>query len=221
LTGVPPEEARLRLGDARLMLLFSPSLCADRDPLELLSLLIDEVDVVQVRVKGEDGGPSPARDLLEWTERVVSVVGDRALVLVNDRVDVCATLIRAGVAGVHVGHLDTPVDRVRDLLGPDPLVGLSTHSPTDVARAATLPVDDLGFGPVHPSSTKGHARGLGTQAAWIAAQAASVPVFPIGGIDAANAGELDPVGRACVGAGILAAADPLAAARAIREQLSS
>lgn len=221
MTGVPLEDARARLRDARLMLLFSPSLCADRDPLEVLSLVIDEVDVVQVRVKGEGGGPSPARDLLEWTERVVSVVGDRALVLVNDRVDVCATMIRAGVAGVHVGHLDTPVEGVRDLLGPDPLVGLSTHSPAEVARAATLPVDYLGFGPVHPTPTKGHARGLGPEAAWIAAEAAPVPVFPIGGIDAANAGELDSVGRACVGAGILAAADPLAAACAIREQLSS
>jgi len=215
------EAARERLGRARLMLLFTPELALGRDPLAALALALPALDVVQVRLKSAEhpAGASPARELLEWAERVLAVVEDRALVLVNDRVDVCTALLDLGVAGVHLGHRDTPPEEARRLLGPDPLIGLSTHSAGDVARAAELPVDYLGFGPIFPTATKGYARGLGPEAAWSAAQAASVPLFPIGGIDPENASELETIGRACVGSAILGARDPAAAARAIRAAL--
>jgi len=216
-----PDAARERLAGARLMLLFTPELAGSRDPLAALARALPAVDVVQVRVKSAEhpAGASPARELFEWTERVLDLVGGRALVLVNDRVDVCAALQESGVAGVHLGHRDTPPEEARALLGAAPLIGLSTHSQADAACAAALPVDYLGFGPVFPTATKGYARGLGPEAAWIAAQGASVPVFPIGGIDPQNAGELEQVGRACVGSAILGVADPAAAARAIRAAL--
>jgi thiamine-phosphate pyrophosphorylase len=213
--------ARDALGRARLMLLFTPSLCPGRDPLAVLEAALAHVDVVQVRVKDErDGATSPARELHDWTARALDVVGDRALLLVNDRVDVAAALFARGVAGVHLGARDTPPTDARRLLGDGPLVGLSTHSAADVARAFDEPVDYLGFGPVFPTPTKGYARGLGPEAAWIAAQGSPRPVFAIGGIAPANADELDHVGRACVGAAILAAPDPAAAARSIRAALS-
>jgi hypothetical protein len=63
---------------------------------------------------------------------------------------------------------------------------------------------------------QGFDRGLGPEAAWIAAQASPLPVFPIGGIAPENADELEHVGRACVGAAILGARDPARAAAAIR-----
>ena len=204
---------RERLSHARLMLLFTPELCGGRDPLEVLAACIDDVDVVQVRVKG--AGVSPARELMEWTDRALAVTEDRALVLVNDRVDVCASMLERGVAGVHLGADDTPIREARELLGPDALLGLSTHSADDVARSISLPLDYLGFGPIHATTTKGYPRGLGPERAFVAKEASPVPVFPIGGINAANADQLDQVGRACVGAGILAADDPAAAARAI------
>ena len=57
-----PAEARERLGAARLMLLFTPELCAGRDPLAALAAALPSVDLVQVRVKaeGQRSGPSPA-----------------------------------------------------------------------------------------------------------------------------------------------------------------
>ena len=215
-----PDALRARLGRARLMLLFTPEL-ARGDPLAALACALPCADVVQVRVKSAEHprGASPARALCDWTLRVLELVQDRALVLVNDRVDVCAALLARGVAGVHLGDRDTPPEDARALLGPLPLIGLSTHAQADVARAGELPLDYLGFGPVFPTATKGYARGLGPEAAWIAAQGALVPLFPIGGIDAQNAIELEPVGRACVGSAILGAADPGAAARAVRAAL--
>ena len=211
--------ARATIADARLMLLFSPELCAG-DPLDVLSRALDSIDVVQVRIKSE--GRTAARELADWTLAVlerVDAAPHAVAVVVNDRVDVAAAYAGRGVAGVHVGADDMPPALVRELLGPNALIGYSTHSPADVAAAGELEVDYLGFGPVHPTSTKGYERGLGPEAAWVAASGAAQPVFPIGGIDATNADELSNVGRAAVSSAILGAPDPGEAAATIRALL--
>jgi thiamine-phosphate pyrophosphorylase len=207
------------------MLLFTPELCpAGTEPLAVLERALPHVDLIQVRVKDAATGVSPARSVHDWALRTLELVERRAspaLVLVNDRVDVACVLARRGLAGVHLGQDDCPAELARELLGAAALIGLSTHGPGDLARAEDLPVDYLGFGPVYPSTTKGYERGLGPDAAWFAASASSRPVFPIGGIDAASAGDLAPVGRAAVGSAILCAADPAVAAATIRAQLES
>ncbi|NOT29871.1 MAG: thiamine phosphate synthase [Planctomycetes bacterium] len=217
-------ERRARLGRARLMLLFTPELCpAGSEPLAILERALPHLDVIQVRIKEPGFCTAPARSTCDWARRVLALVAraqSDALVLVNDRVDVAATLADEGLAGVHLGADDAPPELARELLGPEALIGLSTHCAADVARAEELPLDYLGFGPIHPTQTKGITRGLGSEAAWIAAQASSRPLFPIGGIDATNAGELFEIGRAAVSRAILCAADPGAAARALAELLA-
>lgn len=217
-------ERRARLERARLMLLFTPELCpAGSEPLAILERALPHLDVIQVRIKEPGLGTAPARSTCDWARHVLALVARResdALVLVNDRVDVAATLANEGLAGVHLGADDAPPELARELLGPHALIGLSTHSARDVTRAEGLPVDYLGFGPVHPSETKGYARGLGSEAAWIAAQASARPLFPIGGIDATNAGELAAIGRAAVCRAILGAADPREVARELAELLT-
>lgn len=212
-------ERRERLECARLMLLFTPELCpAGSDPLAILARALPYLDVVQVRTKDSALGTAPARGTCDWARRVLELVAraeSPALVLVNDRVDVAATLAAEGLAGVHLGADDAPPELARELLGPAALIGLSTHSAADVTRAEELPVDYLGFGPIHPTATKGYARGLGSEAAWIAARASTHPLFPIGGIDATNAGELAEIARAAVSRAILCAPDPREAAREI------
>lgn len=216
-------ELRARLADARLMLLFTPELCpAGSEPLHVLERALPHLDAVQVRIKEPGLALGPARATYDWARRVLALVArahSAALVLVNDRVDVAATLAPEGLAGVHLGAEDAPPELARELLGPELLIGLSTHDAAAVTRAAELPVDYLGFGPVHATATKGYARGLGAEAAWIAAQASSHPLFPIGGIDATNAGELAEIGRAAVSRAILTAADPRQAARELAELL--
>ncbi|MSR60841.1 MAG: thiamine phosphate synthase [Planctomycetes bacterium] len=219
------DERRARLERARLMLLFTPALCpTESEPLALLARVLPELDVVQVRIKAHALGTSPARELAEWTRRVLALVREQAspaLVLVNDRVDVAAALAAEGVDGVHLGADDCPPALARAELGEAALIGLSTHSAADVVRAADEPVDYLGFGPVHPSATKGYTSGLGCEAAWIAARATLRPLFPIGGIELANAAELAPIGRAALSRAILCADDPLAAARELRALLAA
>lgn len=229
-------ERRARLGDARLLLIFTPDLAA-ADPLAALEGVLAEVDVVQVRPKPLGGrrAVTGARESYDWTRRVVDLCralndDDVPLVFVNDRIDVALALAEEGVDGVHVGADDTPVDVARAELGEDLLLGLSTHSAVDVALSFDQPLDLLGFGPVFATATKGYGIGdaeldapkvVGPEAAWVAAESSPVPVFPIGGVDLSNADQLDRVGRAAVGSAILGASDPAAAARALRELLSA
>lgn len=218
------EERRARLARARLMLLFTPELCPPgSDPLAVLARALPELDALQVRTKDAQLGTTPARALHDWTVRVLALVraaGSSVLVLVNDRADVAAALRAQGLDGLHLGADDAPPALARGLLGPELLIGLSTHGAADVVASADEPVDYLGFGPLHPTATKGYTRGLGAEAAWIAARVSARPLFPIGGIDTSNAGELKEVGRAALSRAILSADDPRAAAREIRTLLA-
>ena len=121
---------------------------------------------------------------------------------------------------MHLGAEDLAPELARAQLGPGPLIGLSTHGIEDVVRAAERAVDYLGFGPIHATATKGYERGLGSELAWVASAGASVPLFPIGGIDATNVAGLAAVGRAAVGAALLDAADPAGEARRLLELLT-
>jgi thiamine-phosphate pyrophosphorylase len=215
---------RALLGEARLLLVFTPEAAGTNDPLAALARALDAVDAVEVRPKpaGVARARTSAREAYDWTRRVLELRGGRELlVIVNDRVDVARALADLGCDGVHLGQADAPPAAARELLGPELLIGLSTHDALQVARASEAPVDSLGFGPVFPSATKGYGRGLGPERAWIAAEASPLPVFPIGGIDLANAGSLERVGRAAVSSAVLAAPDPLGAASALRALLTA
>ncbi len=220
-----PALLRERLRAARLYLLFTPELCAGRDPLKVLEAALPWVDLIQVRPKASGQGLTQAREAFDWSVRVLDLLAAHpehpVPVLVNDRVDVARALEERGCAGVHLGQDDASPEVARRILGEAALIGLSTHSPEQVAAALEQPVDYLGFGPVHGSPTKGYERGLGAEAAWIASQASDRPLFPIGGIGAANAGELERIGRAAVSASILAAPDSARAARELRALLES
>ncbi len=206
------------------MLLFTPDL-ARGDAFEALARCLAWVDVVQVRPKplGSGARVSEARLAVETCRRVLDVIArnpaPRPLVLVNDRVDVACALASEGLDGVHLGDEDCPPQEARDVLGPDALIGISTHDLVAVGRAEELAVDYVGFGPIHATDTKGYEHGLGSERAWVASQATSLPLFPIGGITPQNVGELSALGRAAVGKAILGADDPAAAARSLREML--
>jgi thiamine-phosphate pyrophosphorylase len=214
----------MRIEDARLMLLFVPGLCEPRDPLEVLEAALPSIDVVQVRPKTPGSlAPCASRETYDWALRVIDLVEGRpdleVAVVVDDRVDVAAALGSRGCAGVHLGQDDCPASIARKKLGDAAWIGWSTHGARQVGEAWDLPVDYLGFGPVHATATKGYERGLGSEAVWVASQASNRPVFAIGGIDAENIGEIARVGRAAVGSAILRAEDPSRAARELRSLL--
>jgi thiamine-phosphate pyrophosphorylase len=136
-----------------------------------------------------------------------------ALFVLNDRPDLA---LAAGADGVHIGQDDGDPAAARELLGPDALIGLSTHSREQIAAAcAGGAADYISAGPVWETPTKAGRPAVGLELVRYAAQHATLPFFAIGGIDRANAGEVTAAGakRIVVVRAIRDAADPLAATR--------
>jgi thiamine-phosphate diphosphorylase len=176
------------------------------------------VTTVQVREK-----EAPARAFLETVLRIADVLPAGVALLVNDRVDVflAARAAGAGVAGVHVGQSDLPVAAVRELIGPDAVLGLSASTPEQLRLAAAGParVDYVGIGAVHATTTKKDAPeplGLNRFARLVAATA--LPAVGIGGVTCADLPAMRSAGAAgaAVVSAICSAPDPHAAAGELR-----
>jgi thiamine-phosphate pyrophosphorylase len=140
-----------------------------------------------------------------------------ALFIVNDRPDLAA---RAGADGVHVGQDDASVAQARAVVGPDVLIGLSTHAPQQI-DAVPADADMIGVGPVYATPTKAGRAPAGLELLDYAAAHARVPWFAIGGLDAETTPEAVAHGasRIAVVRAIADAPDPAAAARALKELL--
>jgi thiamine-phosphate pyrophosphorylase len=140
-----------------------------------------------------------------------------ALFVVNDRPDLAAA---AGADGVHVGQDDAPVAEARAAVGPERLVGLSTHTPAQIDAAAG--VDLMGVGPVHATPTKEGRAAVGLDLVRYAAARARVPWFAIGGLHAGNLAPVLDAGarRVSVVRAIAEADDPERAARTLRAMVS-
>jgi thiamine-phosphate pyrophosphorylase len=170
------------------------------------------VDIVQLREKnlGEQELLERARSARELCRRL------GALLIVNDY----PLLAReAGADGVHVGQDDMPVAEVRRLVGPEMLIGLSTHARQEIDAAGGA--DYIGVGPVHETPTKPGRPAVGLGLVRYATAHAGVPFFAIGGLDAANLPATLDAGarRAVVLRAISDADDPEAAARTLRTLL--
>jgi thiamine-phosphate pyrophosphorylase len=188
---------------------------AGRDPQELLRpALHGGVDVVQLREKA--GGKAE----IVRTGRVFRRLCDAydSLFIVNDSPELA---IACGADGVHLGQDDADPREVRRMIGPDALIGLSTHSRAQIDAAEG--VDYIAVGPVHATPTKPEYRPVGTELVGYAAEHARVPFFAIGGIDPTNADEVAQAGaeRIAVVRAVRDAEDPAAAARALRERIES
>ncbi len=144
---------------------------------------------------------------------------NEALFIVNDHADIA---VAAGADGVHLGQDDLPIEYARKLLGPERLIGISTHSLKQAEAAQAAGADYIGFGPIFATGTKdaGQAQGIGMIAA--VKEAVSIPVIAIGGITHANVQEVIRSGAdgVAVISAVLSADDIKAAAeemiRAIR-----
>jgi len=146
--------------------------------------------------------------------RVIRTSG--ALFILNDHVDIAAAV---GADGVHLGQDDLPIAAARRILGPEALVGISTHSLEQARAAQAAGADYIGFGPVYPTRTKdaGAVQGLENLAA--VAAAVSIPVIAIGGITRDTIGDVMRAGAggaAVIGALCAAGDIPSAAAELIR-----
>ena len=137
-----------------------------------------------------------------------------ALFIVNDDPHLALEL-RAD--GVHLGQDDMHPAEARRILGPDAIIGLSTHAREQIEAAADQPVDYISVGPIWETPTKQGRPATGLDLIHTAGEIARIPWFAIGGIDADNVGEVAAAGaeRVCVVRAIRDAADPRAAATAL------
>jgi thiamine-phosphate pyrophosphorylase len=211
------EQARERLAAARLYLVCGVP--GDPPDTERLPELIREavaggVEIVQLREKhlSDDELTAVANALRALCERI------GALLVVNDRPLVA---LEVGADGVHVGQDDMPVEEVREMVGPDMLIGLSTHSPEEIDAVDPRLVDYIGVGPIHETPTKLGRPAVGLELVRYAAANAKVPFFAIGGLNEHNLREAIEAGasRAAVLRAIADAPDPQTAARALRTLL--
>jgi thiamine-phosphate pyrophosphorylase len=209
-------ERRARLDAARLYLVCGSYPDSSRLPDLVRAAVAGGVQVVQLRDKQlpDDELAAVANAARALCERL------GALLIVNDRPDVA---LAAGADGVHVGQDDMPVAHVREIVGPDMLIGLSTHAPAEIDAVDAQLVDYIGVGPVHATPTKPGRPAVGLELVRYAADHASVPFFAIGGLHAENLGEALDAGaqRVCVLRAIADAEDPEAAARALRAQVDA
>ena len=133
------------------------------------------VDVVQLRDKQLD-----ARSTVDRARVAKRVCADLGVpFILNDRPDLA---LEAGADGVHVGQDDVSPTTARRIVGPDALIGLSTHAPEELRRSRDEPVDYVSAGPVTPTPTKPGRPGTGTEYIAYAAQHARHPVFVTGGV---------------------------------------
>jgi thiamine-phosphate pyrophosphorylase len=205
-------DARERIAAARLYLV------CDARPREFLAAAIrGGVDAIQLRDKAldDDGLVVAAREF-----RAAAAAGG-ALFVLNDRPE----LVEAcGADGVHVGQEDGSPSDARAVVGPDAIVGRSTHAPDQCDAADADPeVDYLAAGPVHATPTKPGRPAAGLDYISYVAAHAGKPWFAIGGLDAGNAHEVVERGatRIVVVRAITSADDPEAAARGLRAALDA
>jgi len=110
-------------------------------------------------------------------------------IIINDRVDIALAL---KADGVHLGQDDLPPEAARRMLGPDAVIGLSTHNAEQVQRAATLPIDYIALGPICATQTKVNPDavvGL-NELRRLRTLVGSIPLVAIGGITAENGTEV-------------------------------
>ncbi|QDU87875.1 Thiamine-phosphate synthase [Pirellulimonas nuda] len=173
------------------------------------------VDALQLRDKRLSGHAlvERARTLV----RIAKPLG--VLAIVNDRPDVAAV---AGADGVHVGQDDLAVSDARRIVGPDALIGVSTHSLAQAGQAVRDGADYLGAGPTFASRTKAFDGLAGLGYLREVSQQVRLPTFAIGGIDADNLPEVLAAGatRIAVGAAVTAAPDPAGSVLALKRLLS-
>jgi thiamine-phosphate pyrophosphorylase len=200
---------RERLRTARLYFVCDARPHGD-DPEPLLrAALTGGADIVQLREKELD---RRATEVAGATFRRLCDTYS-ALFIVNDDPSL-AVSCRAD--GVHLGQDDMPVAEARAMVGPDILIGLSTHSreQIDGARGA----DYISVGPVWETPTKEGRSAVGLELVEYAAQRAPLPFYAIGGIGISNAAQVVEAGarRLCVVRAIREADDPAAAAEGLR-----
>jgi thiamine-phosphate pyrophosphorylase len=207
---------RERLSTVRLCVLLTGSQCLASMDWTIREAATGGATMFQLREKDLDDARllERAREL----RRVTRELG--VLFIVNDRPDIARL---ADADGVHLGQDDLPIRAARRFMGPDALIGRSTHDMEQVRRAVMDGADYIGIGPTFPSRTKQFNQLAGLEFIRDVAADTSLPAYAIGGISRENLSQVIKAGarRVAVSAAIVQAESPQAAARELLDMLEA
>jgi thiamine-phosphate pyrophosphorylase len=207
---------RERLAASRLYLLIGGEGDAEAFGATVERFFQAGVGIIQLRDKAADDAT------LYRLSRRGSEIARRCgkIFVVNDRADIA---LAAGAQGVHVGQEELPVEAVRRVVGPDVMIGVSTHSLSQVRKAILDGADCIGCGPTFPSQTKHFGDFPGLDFLRAVAQETTLPAYAIGGIDLSNIGQVVDTGihGVAVSGAILGAPDCFAAAGEFCRELAA
>jgi thiamine-phosphate pyrophosphorylase len=207
--------ARQRLQGARLYVLLTGSRSAATLDWIIAECAAGGADIVQLREKEKNDREllERARQVRRWTRE------SGVLFIVNDRADI-ARLVDAD--GVHLGQDDLPVKEARRILGPDALIGVSTHNLDQLRQAILDGASYVGIGPTFPSGTKDFAELAGLEFVRQAMAETTLPAFAIGGVSLQSIAAAAAAGarRVAVGGVIAQADDPRAVCAALLAALA-
>ena len=178
-----------------------PQDCKDRPLTEVIDqALHGGATFIQLRAKGAD-----ASELTEMARAIAQIIednekSDSVAFVIDDRADVVWQARRKGIKvdGVHIGQEDLPVPEVRRLVGPDMLIGLSTHTPEQAVAAVNAGADYIGVGPIFATQTKEDVVDpVGFEYLEWVARNIELPFVAIGGIKEHNIADVARHGARC------------------------
>ena len=206
--------ARQRLADARLYVILTGSQCRAALDWTIQEAAAGGGDIFQLREKtlNDRALLERARQVRQWTQQA------GVLFIMNDRPDI-ARLVEAD--GVHLGQDELPVKEACRILGPDALIGVSTHNFAQLRQAILDGASYVGVGPTFPSETKRFEAYAGLEFVRQATAETSLPAFVIGGVNLQTIDAAVTAGarRIAVSHAICQADDPRAVAQALRQRL--
>lgn len=196
----------------RLCLVTDRGLSRGRSLVDVVSAAVQGgVTMVQLREKD-----ASTRDFLAEALALKTMLKPLGVpLIINDRVDIAQAI---DADGVHVGQSDMPVEIVRQLIGPDKIIGLSITNRTQIEREDAKRADYLGIGPLYLQTTKANASTpLGVEGFRVLRALSFKPVMAIGGLNASNSAEVLDAGAdgLAIVSAIVGADDPKAAAAAV------
>jgi thiamine-phosphate pyrophosphorylase len=173
------------------------------------------VDLIQLRAKAR-----PSAEIAQIAAELHCITMDRDVpLIINDHPEIARVV---SAEGVHVGQNDPAISEVREIAGPDRMVGKSTHSVDQAIRAFYEGADYIGFGPIFATPTKPDYPPVGLEEIRKVHEAVRIPIFCIGGITLDNLPEVIAAGarRVVIVSGLLLANNIASYARSAKELLN-
>lgn len=135
--------------------------------------------IVQYREKNKS-----TKEMVDEASEIKRICRNRAIFLVNDRIDVA---LAVDADGVHIGQDDMQIEIAKKLLSPEKIIGLTVHNVKEAVKAEKNGADYIGLGSIFDTSTKKDAgKGIGPASIKEVKIAIKIPVVAIGGINKEN-----------------------------------